>query len=333
MRRTSSWAAEGVVLLLALAAVALVGPWIAPYAPSQQFTDFVHAPPMRPRMVGSDGRLRAPFVYPLRLEDRLERRFVEDRSRPMPLRFFAHGSLVSVEPSRAPWFPLGTDALGRDVLSRLLVGARLSLGVAFASAAGALLLGALAGSLAGLVGHHVDEVVMRVADFVIALPAIYVVLALRAALPLVLSPASVFWTMVGVFALVGWPVAARGVRVIVARERTREYAEAARAVGAGRTRLLLHHLLPATRGFLLVQATLLLPAFVLAEATLSFIGLGFGEPVPSWGVMLQEAGRGPILADAPWLIAPAAAIVVVMLGVNLVAADRSSVQLHHDHSS
>jgi peptide/nickel transport system permease protein len=173
----------------------------------------------------------------------------------------------------------------------------------------------------------VDEGVMRVAEFVIALPAIYVVLALRAALPLVLSPASVFWTMVGVFALVGWPVSARGVRAIVARELTEEYAEAARSIGASRTRLLLHHLLPAARGFLVVQATLLLPAFILAEATLSYIGLGFGEPTPSWGVMLQEAGRGPILAEAPWLISPAVGIVLVVLAVNLVAPDRDSVPL------
>jgi peptide/nickel transport system permease protein len=91
--------------------------------------------------------------------------------------------------------------------------------------------------------------------------------------------------------------------------------------------LLLHHLLPAARGFLVVQATLLLPAFILAEATLSYIGLGFGEPTPSWGVMLQEAGRGPILAEAPWLISPAVGIVLVVLAVNLVAPDRDSVPL------
>ena len=131
--------------------------------------------------------------------------------------------------------------------------------------------------------------------------------------------------MVGVFALVGWPLAARGVRAIVSREMGKEYAEAARSIGASGTRLLLHHLLPATRGFLLTQATLLIPAFILAEATLSFVGLGFGEPTPSWGVMLQEAGRGPILAEAPWLMAPAAAIVLVVLTVNSVASGATAV--------
>jgi peptide/nickel transport system permease protein len=311
---------RGVLLLLALAALAIVGPSIPRHSPSHQFIDFVHAPPMPPRMLGADGRFHAPFVYPLHLEDRLERRYSEDRARPMPIRFFSGRSIISVgQPGDPPWFPLGTDALGRDVLARLLVGARVSLGVAFVSAAGALLIGLMAGAIAGIAGSRVDEGLMRVADFVIALPAIYVVLALRAALPLVLPPLAVFWTMVGVFTLVGWPFAARGVRAIVAREAAQQYAEAARSLGASRARLLLHHLLPATRGFLLVQATLLIPAFILAEATLSFIGLGFGEPTPSWGVMLQEAGRGPILAEAPWLIAPAAAIVLVVFAVNSVA--------------
>ena len=104
---------------------------------------------------------------------------------------------------------------------------------------------------------------------------------------------------------------------MVASEKTREYAEAARAIGASRTRLLLRHLLPAARGFLVVQTTLILPAFVLAEATLSFVGLGFGEPSPSWGAMLREAGQGRALVEAPWLLTPALAIVAAALGVHL----------------
>ena len=309
MRQSFIW------VIAALAASVTAAPLLAPHSPSQQFTDFVHAPPMIPRLIGPDGGLRAPFVYPLRLESRLERRYTEERTRPVPI----------ASSAEAPGGPLGTDALGRDVLPRLLFGARVSLGVAMVSAAGALTIGLLVGSLAGVGGRLVDEGVMRATEFVVALPAIYVVLALRAALPLSLSPPVVFWTMVSVFALVGWPLAARGVRIIVLRESGSEYAEAARSVGASGTRLLLHHLLPATSGFLLGQATLLIPAFILAEATLSYIGLGFGEPTPSCGVMLQEAGRGPILAEAPWLIAPAAAIVVVVFSVNSVASRAQAV--------
>lgn len=310
----------GLVLALLLVGLGSAGPLLTPHGPSDQFTDFVFAPPMRPRIVDASGRLRAPFIYPLILEDRLERRYVVDRQRPMPIRFLTKGRIVAAGADAQPWFPLGTDALGRDQLARLAFGTRVSLGVALAAALGALLAGALIGAMAGAAGGPVDEALMRAADFVIALPAVYVVLALRAAMPLVLPPWQVFWTMVGVLVAVGWPLPARGVRAIVSTESRREYAEAARALGAGRTRVLLRHLLPAAAGHLVVQTTLLVPAFVLAEATLSFVGLGFAEPIPSWGAMLREAGAGRALVEAPWLFAPAAALVASTLAVNLMAS-------------
>ena len=314
--------AVGGLLLLLAGGTALGAERLAVHPPERQHPDFVFAPPMPPRVVDAKGDWQLPFVYPLRLESRLERRFGEDTANPMPLHLFVGGAVVGPGPDApTPWFPLGTDGLGRDVMSRLVLGARVSLGVAVIAAAGALLLGALAGAVAGYFGGHLDEGLMWVADVLVALPAIYVVLALRAAAPLVLTPGEIYWIMVGVFALAGWPVAARTVRAIVAAERAREYAEAARSLGAGHGRILLRHLLPATRGQLVAQATLLLPAFIIAEATLSFVGLGFGEPVPSWGLMLQDAGRGRALADAPWLLAPAVAIAILALAVNLVATD------------
>lgn len=149
------------------------------------------------------------------------------------------------------------------------------------------------------------------------LPAIYVALALRAALPLVLSAATVFVLLVAIFALIGWPVVARGVRAIVAVERTKDHVEAGRALGASRWRLLTRHVLPAARGHVLTQATLLLPAFVIAEATLSYVGLGFPETTATWGTMLQEASNAALLTEAPWMLAPALAIYVVVLAVTL----------------
>jgi peptide/nickel transport system permease protein len=204
------------------------------------------------------------------------------------------------------------------VFARLVCGARLSLSVATLATLGALLLGALLGGVAGMASRHVDEWLMRLSDFVVVLPSMYVVLALRAALPLVLSTSAVFVLIAGILALVGWPIVARGVRASVASERQRDYAQAAVALGMGRGRLLIRHLLPASTGFLVTQATLLLPSFILAEATLSYVGLGFPEPAVSWGTMLQEAANTAALADAPWALSPALAIFVVVFAVNVI---------------
>lgn len=318
----------GRLLLVLVTFAAAAAPALGPHAPSQQFPDHLNAPPMRVRLVDAEGRWHAPFVYPWRLVDRLSSQYEEDRSRRVPVRWLTGGRLWSADPDAGPLLLLGADRLGRDLLSRLLHGARASVGVALVGTLGALLIGALVGGLAGYAGGLTDDVAMQIADFVLLLPAVYVVLALRAALPLVLDAGDLFLLLTALFAFVGWPMAARGVRAIVAAERHREYAEAARSLGASHARLLVRHLLPAARGFLATQATLLVPAFILAEATLSFVGLGFGEPTPSWGTMLREAGANVRdLALFPWLLSPAAAIVGVALAVHLGTAGRTSTQL------
>ena len=159
---------------------------------------------------------------------------------------------------------------------------------------------------------------MAVTDFVLVLPAIYVVLALRAAMPLVLSVWQVFWTLTLVLAAAGWPLVARGVRGIIAAERDKEYAEAAHSIGASPWRILQRHLLPATPGFLVGIETMMLPAFVVAEGTLTLVGLGFPVPAASWGAMLRDAWQGAAFTDAPWLMAPAVALAVTVLATQLL---------------
>jgi len=316
----SRTARTGIACIAMIGAIALAAPIIAPHDPGRQFPDLGYAPPMRPHVFDDDGRAHKPFIYPLKLVDRLDHRFAEDRSTHVPLQWFAAGTLVTTDESHGPWLVLGADPLGRDIFARVLLGARLSLGVSAAAAVVAILLGAMLGAVAGYLGGTADSLLMRAADFVLVLPIIYVVIVLRATMPLVLDTGTVFWTMTVVLGLVGWPYPARGVRAVVASERRKEYAEAARALGAGPLRILLRHLLPAARGFLAVQITLLVPAFILAEATLSFVGFGFAEPTPSWGVMLHEAGQASTLYDAPWLLAPAAAIVLTVLSLHLASA-------------
>ena len=327
----------GRCLLALVALVALAAPWMAPNPPDRGFTGLLYAPPTSVHLfhappLGNSGAagLSAPFIYPQRLVSRLERRFEEDVRYPTSLQWFTGGRLVSVPADAGgPLLLLGADGFGRDTFSRLLYGARASLALALVSTLAALLLGALVGGVAGYAGGVADELLSRFTDFVLVLPAIYVALALRAALPLVLPAGTVFMLLAAIFALLGWPIVARGVRAIVASERERDYAVAGRALGAGPWRVLCRHLLPAAFSYLAVQATLLLPAFILAEATLSYVGLGFPDTVPTWGTLLQESANVSLLGEAPWLLAPAAAIFVVVLAVNLAVqgTGRAPVQL------
>lgn len=298
------------LLLASLVLLAVVAPWFAPYSPESRHTDFMHAPPMRPHLL-HDGDVRMPFVYSIALADRVRQDYVQNRSMPQPLPWF--GDALA-----PPVFLIGADSFGRDLLSRLLHGARVTISLALVSVLGAIVVGVVIGSLAGYRGGWLDEVAMRTADFVVILPVIYVVLLLRAVLPMVLSATTVFALMAGIFALVGWPFVARGVRGIMTAERDREYVVAAQSLGASSWRIVSRHLLPACVGYLLVQATLLLPSFILAEATLSYVGLGFPATVPTWGTMLREAANVTAMTRFPWTLVPAVAIFLVVLAANVI---------------
>jgi peptide/nickel transport system permease protein len=286
-----------------LAAVMLVAPWLAPYGPTQRFDAYLHAPPMRAHVDGG-----GIYFVPLVVTDRLTQEFAE----------VAGARAAGPWSQGTPVFLLGADALGRDVLSRTLHGARTSLGLALLATLGALALGGLLGAWAGMAGGRVDLAVGKIGDVLLVLPILYAVVALRAALPLVLPLGAVMLTLTAIFVLLAWPRVSRGVRAIVRAEAQQEHVLAAAALGASRWRILTRHLLPACAGFLAVQAALLVPGFVLAEAALSYVGLGFPDGVPSWGTALNEAANLTALTRAPWTLAPAAAIFAVVLATNLL---------------
>jgi peptide/nickel transport system permease protein len=291
----------GLTLLTCLVMSAVAAPWLATGEVTAQHPDLTLAPPGLSRLT---------------LVERLPPTYATDGR--LPLRWFDERLVQSADP-RHPLLPLGSDSLGRDQWTRLLYGGRLSLGLAASGLAGALLLGGLVGLVAGSVGGRLDAGLMRVADLFIAWPALYVVLVLRAALPLSLPFSTLFLMMATVLAVSGWPIVARAVRAVTMSERTREYVIAAQAAGASPAWVLRRHLWPAARPVLFTQGLLLLPAFILAEATLSFVGLGFSDPLPSWGTMLREAQTTFVLQQAPWVLVPAIAIALTTLAVNLLA--------------
>jgi peptide/nickel transport system permease protein len=314
------------VAVVALAGVhlaALGAGFLAPCSPTRQNRSFPYAPPTRLRFVDASGRLHLrPFVYAL-TDAGGPATYEEDRRRAFPLRFFVRGEpapgaargplrLFGVdEPARL--FLLGTDGFGRDQLSRLLYGAQVSLFAGLLATALSLGLGWLLGTAAGFHGRWLDALVMRTADVFLALPWLYLLFAIRAVLPLHVPPAQAFLMLVAVIGLVDWARPARLVRGVVLSARERGYVLAARGFGASPLYLVRRHIAPQTIGLLLTQAALLIPQYILAEVTLSFLGLGVSEPVPSWGNMLAALQQYHVLASYWWMWVPGLVLVPVFV--------------------
>ena len=312
------------VVLGLLHAAGVFAGFLAPHDPEVQNRAFPLAPPARLHVVDSHGRLHIrPFVYALR-DAGFGATYTEDTTRPYPIRFFAlerssgRRHLFGVD-APGTLFLFGTDELGRDQLSRLLFGARISLFSGLLATVLALGGGLVLGTIAGYCGGWPDDVVMRFSELILALPWLYCLLALRAFLPLHISPGETFLLVVLVIGTRGWARPARLIRGVVLSARERDHVLAARGFGASAPYLLRRHVLPQTAGVLLTQAALLVPQYVLAEVTLSFLGLGVSEPVPTWGNMLAGLQHYHVLASAWWMCLPALALIPLFLAYNSLA--------------
>jgi peptide/nickel transport system permease protein len=292
--------------------------FLAPYDPAAQSRELAFSPPTRVHLVDSTGRLQP-------------RPFVDGPNGPSPVRFFVRGAryrlgelfvsdrhLFGVD-APASLFLLGTDGFGRDQLSRLVYGGQISLLAGPFGAAISIAGGLLLGGAAGFFGGWIDALVMRAAELFLAVPWFYLLFAVRMVLPLRVEPAQAFFMILSVIAVVGWARPARLIRGVVLSAKTREYVLAARSLGASNVYLIRKHVLPQALGIALTQVALLAPQYILAEATLSFFGLGVGEPVPSWGNMLAVLQRYDVLSSYWWMFMPAGALVAIFLLYSVLA--------------
>ncbi|MFQ6022933.1 MAG: ABC transporter permease [Acidiferrobacterales bacterium] len=319
-------------ILLVLYASILVSEILAPYHLHTRHTDFIYAPPQKIHLF-HEGRFVGPFVYGfnyrLNLED-LKREYSEDTSSVQPLRFLCLADeyelwgLVSgrfhllCPAQRGTLFLLGTDRLGRDVLSRIIYGARISLTVGLVGVTISFLLSITLGGLAGYYGGWVDNVVQRLIEIIRSFPALPLWMALSAALPVTWSPVAIFLGITVILSLIDWTGLGRAVRSKLLALREEDFCTAAVLMGARPSRVIGRHLLPNFMSHLIASATLSIPAMILGETALSFLGLGLRPPITSWGVLLTEAQNISAVALYPWLMLPVIPVIVVVLAFNFL---------------
>ncbi|WP_102867482.1 ABC transporter permease [Pseudovibrio exalbescens] len=322
---------SGVVLILFYLCVPFAE-IIAPYTPNERNNDYLYAPPQTLHLF-HDGQFIGPFVYGFTSEVDLETlRWVykEDPDQVQPLRFFCSGSTyrfwglwemdfrLVCAAEGGSMFLAGTDRLGRDQLSGLIYGARLSLTVGIVGIVISMFLGILLGGLAGYFGGIIDSMIQRLIEIMRALPELPLWMALSAALPVTWSPVWIYFGLTIILGLLDWPGLARAVRSKLLSLREEEYARAAVMMGARPRRIIFKHLLPGFTSHLIASASLSIPAMILGETALSFLNLGLRRPSVSWGVLLNEAQNISVVTIYPWLMAPVIPIIIVVLAFNFL---------------
>ncbi|MFC4811169.1 MULTISPECIES: ABC transporter permease [Paenibacillus] len=326
--------AAAVVLVLFYLS-ALFCEFLSPHLPLDRYTAYKNAPPQAIHFYSKEsGFSLRPFVYDMKMSVNQEtflRTFQPDTSKKYYLHFFVKGReytmwglfktdihLFGTKDVRAPLFLAGTDDLGRDLLSRMIYGGRISLSFGVLGIVLTLILGLLLGGLSGYLGGVTDTIVQRTIDLLICIPTIPLWMAMSAALPRDWSALEIYFGMVIIFSIIGWTGLARVVRGKILSLREEDFTMAARLAGASDLRIIRKHLLPSFASYTIVTVTLSIPATILGETALSFLGIGLAPPVVSWGVLLQDSQNLETLAHHPWLLWPAALIVVTVLMFNFL---------------
>ncbi|HEX7165975.1 MAG TPA: ABC transporter permease [Acidimicrobiales bacterium] len=326
-------AVAGLAITALLAFVSLFGEFFAPYSAEYYRADYAYAPPQRVRLLDGGWNPHAYGYTSTADPETFEVVWDVDTSVKIPLGFFVRGESYELlglvesdihffgprDPdAAAPVYLLGADRNGHDLLSRIIVGTRVSMSIGLVAVALAFLLGVVVGSVSGAIGGWVDSLLQRIGEGVLSLPTLPLWLGLSAALPPTWDPLKRYVAISAILAMTAWTTLARAVRSRFLSLREEDFVRAAYVDGARLPRIVFRHMLPSFSSHLIAALTLSVPATVLAETSLSFLGLGLQPPVVSLGVLLHDAENIRVVTSAPWLLLPGVVLVAAVLALNVV---------------
>jgi len=313
--------------------IAVFAEFLAPYSPGNRSPEYLYGPPQSLHLVNADGRFQwRPFTNALTLAMNPKTFLLEtkeDTGTPWPVYFFVKGDPYTLwgflkadlhlfGVTEGHLHLLGTDKLGRDILSRLFFATRTSLTIGVVGLTISFFLGLIIGGISGFFGGSVDDAIQRFIEFIRSIPTLPLWMALAAALPRDWSPQQVYFMITLLLGLLGWTHLARRVRGKLLSLREEDFVVAARIAGSSDARIIARHMLPSFLSYIIVDLSISFPYMILAETSLSFIGLGLRSPVISWGVLLQDAQNVQSIAFYPWLFTPVAFVVLSVMAFSFV---------------
>ena len=312
--------------------VAIFCEFLSPYDIYKGRIEYIYCPPQRLHFFDEKGFHLRPFVYGVKqtMDPETWRRiYIEDETKKHPVYFFVRGDkykLWNIFPSNVHLFGVregtiflfGTDKLGRDLFSRNIYAARISLSIGLVGVALSFVLGAILGGISGYYGGTADMVIQRVIELLICIPSIPLWMSLAAALPPDWSPLKVYFGITVILSVIGWCGLARVVRGKLISSREEDFVMAAKIAGASEGRIITRHLLPSFLSYLIVNLTLAIPNMILGETSLSFLGIGLRPPAVSWGVLLQQAQNVRTVVLHPWLLIPGLFVIITVLAFNFL---------------
>ena len=330
----------GMLILGLLYAMALFAPFLAPYTATEYISGegrVSWAPPTAVHIRTPEGQITRPFIYGVKREIDFETfrdKYVEDQTQRYPIQFFVRRpeapyklfGLIPMDvrlfgvPGDVRFFMWGTDNLGRDQFSRVIYGSQFSLSIGLIATIVSVALGMLFGGLAGYFRGWVDVLIMRLVEVLSAVPELFLLITLRALFPLDIDPRLVMYFIIAILAVVGWGGIARTVRSQLYSTRELDFVQAAQALGASDSRIIVRHMLPTSLSYLIVAVSLIIPSYILSESGLSFLGIGLVEPYASWGTLLKVVQDGGFesITGRPWVLIPGVFIFLAVVAWQFV---------------